>query len=572
MSAAGKQQVQIQKSLASLLVKELKKVFFFILLFSIVINVLMLLPSIYMLAVYDVVIPSGSVESLIFITVLIVGLYIFWGILQMIRSLILVRVNEHLDSILREKVFDATVAFAIKNPIKATNQPIQDFQQLKQFLTGSSIFAFLDAPWIPIYLAVLFIFHRYYGYWAVAVAILIFVLALLNEITTREAIKRVNILQIRSSDFVSKIIQNAEVIKALGMRANVRKKWLKIHGEYSKALKESSDKAGFWSNTLRTFRVMSQSLIYGLGGYLAINHQITGGMIVAGAILLGRVLAPIDMMVNSWRTFSSARLSYRRLQALMNEVGEIDKDVMKLPPPEGKIEFAHVFVVPPMAKEPVLKNVSFTVNPGELVAVLGPSGAGKSTLARTTVGVWLPVRGEVMIDGADIKQWNSEYLGRFIGYLPQDVELFEGTVAENIARFGEVNPDKVIKAAQIAGAHDMILKLPEGYNTYIGPGGLTLSGGQRQRVALARALYGDPKIVVLDEPNASLDIEGEKAFLSALWKLKEMKVTTFVISHKSNVLEIADKVLYLKEGVVVYFGEARRFFQQLKGEGGNGSN
>lgn len=563
---------QTRRSLATLLIKELKKVFFFILLFSIVINILMLLPSIYMLAVYDVVIPSGSVESLVFITILIIGLYIFWGILQMIRSLILVRVNEHLDSLLREKVFDATLAFAIKNPVRATSQPIQDFQQLKQFLTGNAIFAFLDSPWIPIYLSVLFIFHKYYGYWAIIVAIIIFILAVLNELTTKEAIKKVSVLQIKSSDFVGKIIQNAEVIKALGMRSNIRKKWLEIHSEYSKALKESSDKAGFWSNTLRTFRVMSQSLIYGLGGYLAINHQITGGMIVAGAILLGRVLAPIDMMVNSWRTFSSARLSYRRLQALMNEVGELDKEVMKLPPPKGKVEFAHVFVIPPLGKEPVLKNVSFKVSPGEVVAVLGPSGAGKSSLARTAIGVWLPVKGEVMIDEADIRQWDPEYLGRFIGYLPQDVELFEGTVAENIARFGEVDPDKVLKAAQLAGSHEMILRLPEGYNTYIGPGGITLSGGQRQRIALARALYGDPKIVVLDEPNASLDMEGEKALLNALWKLKEMKVTTFVISHKPNVLEISDKVLFLRDGMVTYFGKTGEFLRQIKGEGRNGSN
>jgi ATP-binding cassette subfamily C protein EexD len=518
-----------------------------------------------MLAVYDVVIPSGSVESLVFITILIVGLYLFWGLLQMVRSWILVRVNEHIDKVLRDKIFDVTLLSALKNPYRASNQPIQDFQQLKQFITGASIFAFLDAPWIPIYLAVLFIFHKYYGYWAVIVAIVIFILALLNDITTKYELEHTNLYQIKSANFVSKILSNVEVIKALGMRNNIRRRWLSLHEDFNSFLKRSSDKVAFWSNILKTLRVMFQSLIYGLGGYLAIKHEITGGMIVAGAILLGRVLAPIDLMLNTWKSFSSTRSAYKRLQNLLSQVELEERTVMKLPVPKGKVELANVYAVPPQGKEPVLKNVSFSVNPGELVAVLGPSGAGKSSLMRLIVGVWYPLRGEVMIDGADIKQWDSEYLGQFLGYLPQDVELFEGTVAENIARFSTINPDKVVEAAKLAGAHEAILRLPEGYNTYIGPGGITLSGGQRQRIGLARALYGNPKIVVLDEPNASLDVEGEKALLETLWKLKSMGTTTFVVSHKLNILELADRVLYLRDGMLSFFGPTDQFLKVVQG-------
>ena len=527
----------------------------------------MLLPSIYMLAVYDVVIPSSSVESLIFITGLIITLYIIFGLLQLIRSRILVRVNEKLDKTLNKEIFEATIRQALKDPISASNQPIYDFQQIKSFLTGPAIFAFLDTPWIPVYLAVLFVFHKYYGFWAVAVAILILLLAITNEVTTKRVLKELNIFQIKDANFISKILNNVEAVEALGMRTNLYKRWLKFHERYNNALKDSSDKVGFWSNTLKTFRVMSQSLIYGIGGYLAMEHQITGGMIVAGAILLGRVLAPIDMIVNSWKSFGAARESYARLKQLLSEYEKEKKDLMKLPPPKGKVDLAHVFVIPPRGKEPVLKNVSFSVRPGEIIAVLGPTGAGKSTLARTLVGIWLPVKGEVMIDGADIRQWDKEYLGQFLGYLPQDVELFEGTVAENIARFNDVDPQKVVRAAQIAGAHEFILRLPEGYNTYIGPNGITLSGGQRQRIALARALYGDPRIVVLDEPNSSLDEVGEIALLNALWKLKQLKTTTFVISHKPNVLEVADKVLILKDGIVSVFMDSKEFLRKIKDSG-----
>jgi len=545
-----------------------KRSFIFTAFLSFFINVLMLLPSIYMLAVYDIVVPSRSVESLIFITAIIVFLYGIWGILQLIRSRILVRVNGKLDSFYDEKIINATLDFALKHPTKATAQPINDFNQIKQFLTGPTILALFDIPWVPVYLAVMFVFHPYYGYWALGVMAVVFFITLLNELTTKESLKRVNDLQIRSNKFMNHVLQNVEVVESMGMRKRIYRKWREIHDNHLKAHQEASDKAGTWSNLTRTLRIMFQSLIYGLGGYLAINLQITGGMIVAGAILLGRVLAPVDMLVNTWRNFSSARLAYKRLNQLLSEFEE-KKEVMKLPEPKGEITLAHVVVIPPDSKEPVLTNVTFRINPGELVAVIGPSGAGKSSLVRTILGIWPPVSGEVLIDGADIKQWDKEYLGKFIGYLPQDIELFEGTVAENIARFEKVNPDKVLEASILAGAHEMILKLPEGYNTYIGPGGITLSGGQRQRIGLARALYGNPRIVVLDEPNSNLDDAGERALMNALWELKKRKVTTIVVSHKVNILDIADKIAFLKDGKLAAYGDARKVLEMLRAPKGN---
>ena len=541
-----------------------KRSFFFAGFFSLFINLLMLLPSIYMLAVYDVVVPSRSPMTLVMITLLVVFLYIISGTLQTIRSKLLVRINAKLDEFMRDRVINSTFDFALKHPSKASTQPVNDFQQIKQFLSGPTVTAFFDVPWIPIYLGVLFIFHKYYGIWATVVIFLVLTITLLNEFFTKKYLKEANEALIKSNKALNQLVQNVEVIEAMGMRGRIYKRWLQLHNKYISAMKRASDKGNFWSNLLKTTRIMSQSLMLGLGGYLAINLQITSGMIVAGSILLGRTLAPIDLIVNTWRNFSSARFSYKRLKTLLSEFKEKPKP-MKLPPPKGEVFLEQIVVVPPDSEEPVIRNLTLRINPGEVVAIIGPNGAGKSSLARVMVGVWHPVAGEVRIDGASIEQWDREYLGQFIGYLPQDIELFEGTVAENIARFEEVVPEKVLRAALLSGAHEAIIKLPQGYNTYIGPGGVTLSGGMRQRIALARALYGDPKIVVLDEPNSNLDDAGEKALIKALWELKKRKVTTVFISHKPNLLEIADKIAFIQDGILRLYGPADQVIAQLSG-------
>jgi len=539
-----------------------KKAFLFVGFFSLFINILMLLPAIYMLAVYDIVVPSRSINTLLFITILVVILYGIMTALQIIRAKILLRINNKMDYILNEKVINSMFNFALKHPSKATIQPFNDYQQIRQFLTGPTVFAFFDLPWVPVYLGVLYLFHPLYGILGLGIVAVVISITLLNEFVTRKYFERANEELVKSNKFLNNSISNVEVLEAMGMKKRLYFRWLNIYRNYLVNYQKAHDKASFFSNSTRSIRMLSQSLMLGLGGFLAINLQISSGMIVAGSIVLGRALAPLDMIVNTWRNFSSARISYKRLNSLLAEF-DVEKKLMKLPEPKGNITLIQVFVIPPDSKVPSLKNINLRINAGELVAVIGPSGAGKSSFARTVLGVWEPVNGKVEIDGADIRQWDKEYLGNFVGYLPQDIELFEGTVAENIARFEEVDEKKVLDAAILSGAHDMIVKLPEGYNTYIGPGGITLSGGQRQRIALARALYNNPRIVVLDEPNSNLDEAGEIALINALKKLKEMKTTTIVISHKLNILNLADKILVLRDGTVAMYGDAKVVMKKL---------
>jgi len=539
-----------------------KKSFLFAGFFSLFINILMLLPTFYMLAVYDIVVPTRSSETLLFITALVVFLYFILVSLQIIRGKILVRINNNIDAVLNKKVIDAMYKLSLKHPTKATIQPFNDFNQIKQFLTSSTVFAFFDAPWLPIYLAILFIFHPYYGYFGVATAVIIVSMTFLNEITTKKLLNESNDAFIKSRNYLNNNIRNVEVIEAMGMKERLYNRWMNLYQNYQYLLQKASDKGVFWSNSTQTVRLMSQSLILGLGGYLASNLEISMGMIIAGSIVLGRALQPLDLIVNTWKNFSSARQSYIRLNALLKDYAE-EKQLLKLPEPQGNITLQNVYAVPPDSKIASLKGITMHINAGEVVAIIGPSGAGKSSLARVMLGVWPIVNGKIEIDGADINQWDKEYLGKYIGYLPQDIELFEGTVAENIARFDDIDDQKVLQAAQISGAHDIIIKFPEGYNTYIGPGGITLSGGQRQRVALARALYGNPKIVVLDEPNSHLDDAGELALLNAIIKLKQNKTTVIIISHKVNILQIVDKIAVLMDGQLIAYGPRDEILQRL---------
>ena len=519
-----------------------------------------------MLAVYDIVIPSRSVESLIFITLLIVSLFLIWAVLQMLRGKIFLRIHNKLDNFYNQNVINATFEFGLKNPTKASIQPINDFNQIKQFIISPVFTAFFDIPWIPIYFIVLCVFHIYYGLWAVVVLIVIVSVTILNALTTQRSLKESNEKLIKSNRFLTHLMQNIEVIEAMGMRKKVYKKWFEdYHKKYMIFYQGANDKSAFWSNFSRVIRIMSQSLVYGVGGYLAINLEITGGTVVAGAILLGRVLAPIDMLINGWRNFVSARLSYRRLSALLQEIETKEEKIsVELPSPHGDISVKNIVVVPPESSKPIIKNISLKINAGELVAIIGPSGAGKTSFSKALLGIWPAANGEVFIDGASLSQWSREHLGRFIGYLPQDIELFEGTVAENICRFEDVDSDKVIQAARLAGAHDVIVKLPDGYDTYVGPAGITLSAGQRQRIGLTRAIYGDPRIVVLDEPNSNLDDTGETALYQTLLRLKEKKITTIIISHKVSILNIVDKIAIIRDGVLMAYDNAAVVINTLK--------
>ncbi len=533
--------------------KKVKSSFIAIGVYSFFLNILMLSSTIYMLAVYDVVMPSKSLDTLLVVTLVILIFFVGMALLEYVRSKIMLHVSNKLDALLNRKIFDATFELAIRNPGKANAAPMRDFNTVKQFLTGSAVFAVFDAPWFPIYLAIMFVFDPVYGFYGLGATAIIIILTILNGKATKKGLEHSNNMYQKSVEHFSNTVRNVEVVEAMGMKRALFKKWMEKHFEYIETHTQASSVAAMYNNASKTFRMMASSLMYGVGALLAIGGHISPGMIIAGAVLLGRALAPISQLVASWKTFSSARISYKRLNELLLEFDEIEERI-SLPEPEGKIEFQNIVVVPPLAQKPVLKNISFTINPGESVGVIGPSAAGKSTLAKAAVGVWPVVNGSVRVDGADIKHYNRDELGEHIGYLPQDIELFEGTIAENIARFRSEDPQKIIEAAKLSGTHDLILNLPNGYETRVGPGGASLSGGQKQRIGLARAVYGMPKMVILDEPNSNLDDAGEYALMMALRVLKQRGTTLLFITHRKNLLALADKIAVVKDGMLSLYG------------------
>lgn len=539
-----------------------KRSFVFVGFFSMFVNILMLVPAIYMLQLYDRVLASRSEETLIMLTGIVVVLFITMALLEIARSKVLIRVSNKLDTLLSERIFNSIFDLANKQPGKATSLTLSDLTTVKQFMTGNGVFAFFDTPWIPIYIAVLFMFHPYFGFFAIFAALILLSFAVINEYVTKEKLGEANSANRASSLFVESNLRNAEVINAMGMKGAVAGKWKEKHYGFLNAQNEASNKAGVWSNVSKTTRMMFQSLILGIGGYLAITMEISPGMMIAGSIIMGRALAPLDLIINSWKGFSGARSSYQRIDELL-EAFPKEKEYMQLPAPKGALSVENAVVVPPSAERPSLLGVSMQINKGDVVGIIGPSAAGKSSLARIMLGLWPLKNGNVRLDGADIYQWDREDLGKYIGYLPQDIELFEGTVSQNIARFGEVDPKKVVEAAEIAGVHELILSLPEGYDTVIGSGGATLSGGQRQRIAFARAIYDNPVFVVLDEPNSNLDEQGEKALVGAINTLKERGTTVVLITHRPSILQVTDKLALINKGSLELYGETKEVLAKL---------
>lgn len=539
---------ELKKSLLSA-----KKSFIMVGLFSMFINILMLVPPLYMLQLYDRVLGSRSQDTLIMLTLIVVVLFITMGLLEVVRSRVLVRVGNKLDSMLSQRIFDNLFELERKAPGRSSSMPLNDLTQVRQFMTGNGLFAFFDAPWMPIYIIVLFIFHPAFGFFAIFAAIVLVGITVANEYSTKEKLAEANNLSRASTIYVDSNIRNAEVVNAMGMRNNISKVWADKYYGFLNAQNIASDSAGVWSNLSKSLRVMFQSLILGLGAYLAINMEVTPGMMIAASIIMGRALAPLDLIIGSWKGFSSARSSYERIEGLLNDFPK-DKEYMQLPAPKGEITLENVVVIPPSGTVPSLKGISMKIEKGDVVGIIGPSAAGKSSLARVMLGLWPLSNGVARIDKADISQWDREDLGKYVGYLPQDIELFEGTVSQNIARFGEVEPEKVVEAASKAGVHEMILKLNEGYDTKIGPGGASLSGGQRQRIGLARALYNNPVFIVLDEPNSNLDDVGEAALVEAIKTLRAGGTTVVIITHRTNVLQATNKLALINNGVLELYG------------------
>ena len=531
-------------------------------LFSAFINLLMLTPTFYMLQVYDRVVSSRSIETLIMITLIALLFFAVMGLLEFVRSRLLVRIGSQIDQRLNDRIFGALFSLGIKSAGQANAQALDDLTGIRQFLTGAPMFAFFDAPWVPLYLALLFLFHPVYGYFAVVSAVIVTCLAVINEWVTKKDLALANTEAIQSRNLVAANLRNAEVIHAMGMLPALRRRWLTKHLTFLSAQSRASDRAGVLSNLSKSLRMISQSLILGLGGYLAIKQEISSGMIIAGSIVMGRALAPVDLMIGGWKQFATARISYQRLSRLLEEIPK-DIERMSLPTPQGRLSVEGVVVTPPGAKAPVLRGPTFVLEPGESLGLIGPSAAGKSTLARAILGVWPLAAGKVRLDGADISLWNHDELGPYIGYLPQDIELFSGTIAENIARFGEIDAKKVVEAARLAGVHEMILTLPDGYDTPLGMSGGVLSGGQRQRIGLARAVYGLPRLLVLDEPNSNLDDQGEMALAAAVGQLKAQGSTLILISHRAAILNQVDKVLLLNQGQIQLYGPRAEVLARL---------
>lgn len=531
--------------------------------FSMVVNVLMLAPTLYMLQVFDRVMISRSELTLLAVSLVTLFLFGVMAFAEWMRSRVLVRVGMHLDAILGTRVFNASFEANLAPSGVRPSRSFGDLLQVRQFLTGNGILAFFDTPWTPVYMAVLFLLHPVLGFLSLFFAAVQAALAWFGHRRSIAPNEEASKASGDSIGYLQSKLRNAEVLEPMGMVHNLRARWALRHGEAQRlqgSAQALSHRITAWSKLIR---YSQQSLVLGAGALLVIDGQLSPGAMIAANVLMSRALAPIDMLVMAWRGFIGARSAFARLEALLVAYPERDPALSRVAP-QGALTLRNVVAVATGRQQPILNGVSLDVSPGTVTVVLGPSGSGKSTLARCMVGIWPQVTGEVLLDGLPIDGWDRNELGPYLGYLPQDIELFEGTIAENIGRFGKVVSEKVIAAAKTTGLHEMILRLPKGYDTPIGEAGHLLSGGQRQRIGLARAVYGDPVLIVLDEPNANLDEVGETALVRTVNALKEKGRTVFLITHRPGVLAVADRVMVLRDGQVQRDGPRDEVLAQLR--------
>jgi ATP-binding cassette subfamily C protein len=521
--------------------------------FSFFINLLAFVGPLYMLQIYDRVIASRSEMTLLFITLLAAFLLVIYALLERCRSALLIRLGLAINETARDQVFRAVMRQQLRTPDGGHALALRDLDHVREFATGNGFITLFDAPWVPIFIAACFVLHPWFGWVAASGTLVIFALAVLNELVTRSSLHRAARNLAAAGQSIQAGLRNIETAHAMAMTDRLHERWRRELDSGLAWQASASDRAGLLVASIKFARTFLQVASLGIGGYLVIRQEVTGGAMIAASILMTRALAPVEAAVASWNGFVTARIGLRRIKDLLKTSPE-PASKLTLPEPKGYLSFEQVTARAPDGQGLVLSNVSFLVQPGEVLAVVGPSAAGKSSLVRVMLGIWPTLAGAVRLDGTELSHWDCAQFGRNIGYLPQEIELFSGTIAENIARLGAVDQEAIIEAAQMAGVHGMIQRLPEGYNTSIGEGGLGLSGGQRQRIGLARALYRLPALIVLDEPNSNLDSDGEAALLAALRQLRAARKTVIVVTHKRNVLAVADKVLVLAQGAVQSFG------------------
>jgi PrtD family type I secretion system ABC transporter len=530
--------------------------------FSLCINLLTLVSPLYMMQLFDRVLSSRSNDTLVMLTIVAGGAIAVLSLIEAIRSQILARIGAWLDERMGPIILGGALQTALRSDGRVAGQGLRDLSTIRNFLTGAGITPLLDAPWAPLFLLSLFALHPVLGFVGLGGGLLLVILAVVNEIATKAPLQRANVAASRTHQRTEAALRNAEVIRAMGMFEGVVRLWRRDSAATSEAQTQAGNRGAVIHAMSKFLRLSVQTMIMGVGAYLVIINEVSPGAMFASSFLLGRAMAPVENAIGTWKSLVAVRISYRRLTELLGMTTTTQKG-MALPRPEGELFVERVSFVPPGADSPTLRGVSFAVMPGEVLGIIGPSAAGKSTLARLIAGSWSPTAGNVRLDGADISIWLDADGAHHLGYLPQDIELFAGTVRDNIARLGDSDPAAVIEAAKLAGLHETIMRLPRGYDSEIGEAGLRLSGGQRQRIGLARAVFGRPRLIILDEPNSSLDHEGEDALLQAIAQMKERGTTIIVIAHRPSILQLADKLLVLRGGAVDLFGERNEVIARL---------
>lgn len=564
MTLAGGRFLAMELNLSQAMVA-FRRVIAVVALFSLGINLLLLTAPLYMLQMFDRVLSSRNLDTLLYLTLIALFAFLVLGVLEAVRNQVMVRLGGWLDKGLGGPLLAEGVASALSHRDTPSAQGLRDIATCRAFLSGPGVYPLMDAPWTPVFLMVIYMLHPALGGLATGAVFILLALAVANEASTRRYLARAAEGQVRATEDAEAAMRNADVIQAMGMLPALVRRWTQRNGESLAAHEIASLRGGRISAVSKFFRLGLQICVLGLGAYLVLQTEMSPGGMIAASILAARALAPIDMAIGSWKSATSARRAWKRVRQKVLLIESQGTPAMALPAPTGALKVENVMFGWPGATEPLIRRIDFSAEPGTVVGLIGPTASGKTTLARLLVGIIAPTSGHVRLDGADVAAWGAENLGPYVGYLPQDVELFGGSVRENISRMGKADPEQVVAAAQLAGVHEMILGLPKGYDTEIGPGGAVLSGGQRQRIALARAVFGAPRLVVLDEPNASLDHDGEQALVTAVEQLRQSGATVVIIAHRPNILRCADTVLILRNGVIEKSGPADQVFADLNG-------